>query len=136
MKSKDASTYSSMRLMPTDSYLGCYQVYSPRILSTEVGTTINDNTPEGCVFDCAQLGFTYSGVQAGSQCWCGEEKPEDEVRRSEINCASACSGDPAKTCGGSNTIAVYQTKEEQGECLRVVVNKCMCWCPQPQVNVQ
>ena len=64
-------------------------------------------SPEACLDSCASQLFTIAGLQAGSECWCGnalnlaadEQPSKREVDQSE--CSTPCNGEePAQTCGG------------------------------------
>ncbi|PVF94205.1 putative mutanase [Serendipita vermifera] len=63
-------------------------------------------SPLECMRSCALANFGISGLQNGSECWCGhalnldpnEEPWSREADRNE--CSMPCSGDSKETCGG------------------------------------
>ncbi|XP_074644183.1 uncharacterized protein LOC141901024 isoform X2 [Tubulanus polymorphus] len=58
-------------------------------------------TPIVCRNACSNLSSSmkYAGVQAGNQCWCGENHLNSY---STIPCNTPCEGDPTLTCGNTN----------------------------------
>lgn len=79
-----------------------------RILPEFYGTTY-DNTPEICKTRCFEKGFTYSGVQYGQQCYCGNIPPSPDDIVIQTDCNMACSGDTTKICGAGWRMNVYDT---------------------------
>ena len=50
--------------------------------------------------------FRYAGVEAGSQCFCGNELPAKQADpKAKL---TACKGDAKQNCGGSNVIGVVR----------------------------
>lgn len=68
------------------------------------------NTPNICSKHCDKGGFAYFGLSHGRWCWCGNVRPDDRLRASDAvdTCATRCTGDANKYCGGVMTTAVYR----------------------------
>ena len=64
-------------------------------------------TALGCLNYCSRLGFTGAGVEAGKECFCGNQLHSSHIRPSS-ECNSRCSGNSNEFCGGSWRINVYQ----------------------------
>ena len=67
-------------------------------------------TPLYCQQMCTQMGqFRYSGVEAGNQCFCGDEiSPKTPSPGGAKDNKAPCSGDKTQMCGGNNVIAIYE----------------------------
>jgi hypothetical protein len=61
-------------------------------------------TPESCGQFCVGLGFKYSGVESGNQCFCGTDLHPSTT---STNCTTPCAGHVSQTCGGTYAIQVY-----------------------------
>ena len=71
---------------------------------------MTDITPERCVTLCGQQEYLYSGLQNGIECYGGND-PFNPAEKGDIsNCQIPCPGDASQTCGGQNTVNVYQGK--------------------------
>ena len=66
------------------------------------------NTPMRCARHCKKRGFPFSGVQAGSHCFCGKKIAERGKRIRRTRCNSICPGNRNKWCGGSWAMNIYQ----------------------------
>ena len=58
-----------------------------------------------CQTFCFSSGYQYAGVEFSRECWCGNQRPEDE--RPGEECAMACTGDKTQICGDRWRINVY-----------------------------
>ncbi|KAF8198768.1 hypothetical protein K438DRAFT_1583937, partial [Mycena galopus ATCC 62051] len=91
---------------------GCSQDSSSRVFanSTSAGNALaSSNSPSACMAYCAKLNYSMSGVEYGSECYCGNAwangiSPADIPASS---CDMPCSGAPGIMCGGSWAIQVY-----------------------------
>ncbi|KAJ6485269.1 WSC domain-containing protein [Mycena vulgaris] len=67
------------------------------------------NTPAACMSYCAKLGYSMSGVEYRSECYCGNtwtnSAPPADIPAS--SCNMPCSGAPGTTCGGFWAIQIY-----------------------------
>lgn len=65
--------------------------------------------PTYCADLCAQMGFAHSGVEAGSQCFCGREiNPKAVLNAPGKTCDQACAKGGGLMCGGSCAIDVME----------------------------
>ena len=63
-------------------------------------------TIEKCKILCfVDNSYGYAGVQAGDECWCGNNAPTNPVAQSE--CSMSCSGDTSQKCGGPWRMNIY-----------------------------
>lgn len=94
-----------VRDVPDGTFLGCFHDTNDFDLAghLEAGT---GNTPQRCVARCRSLGFAFAGVQNGLSCLCGNSY--GRYGHAEA-CFEPCSEDPAQSCGGFSTYAVYAT---------------------------
>ncbi|KAK8026124.1 hypothetical protein PG990_003947 [Apiospora arundinis] len=68
-------------------------------------------TVEHCIDGCAVGGYSYAGLEYGSECYCSNKAPNyDPIDMDE--CDMGCTGDAAAICGGVSRILVY-TKQDQ-----------------------
>lgn len=75
--------------------LGCWGDNGRMLNGTFLDTW--QNSVDFCLATCAGLGFTYAGVQYGSQCGCGDYITGSESPASDcpMACASPCLSSPA-----------------------------------------
>ncbi|OBT54521.1 hypothetical protein VE04_06692 [Pseudogymnoascus sp. 24MN13] len=115
-----------INLYRLDKYkdLGCYtDIATSRTLEKQIIIT-NQNTiltREICQTACEKAGYIYSGVEYAHQCWCG-----NTIRGSPASsgCSSACPGNTAQTCGGSDRINVMMRPQSRSlGCYSDDVNK-------------
>lgn len=100
--------FGSCGPQPTQEFkdLGCFtDSTSARVLGSSLN--IAGNTPAKCKAGCADAGYTYAGVEFGSQCFCGAALQQTLVPSTDCN--YACPGDSAQTCGGFNAIQIFST---------------------------
>ncbi|KAJ7126404.1 WSC domain-containing protein [Mycena crocata] len=64
-------------------------------------------TVEACVAFCSSGGFTISGVEFGSECYCDHALQDSATPASQGNCSMPCSGNSTELCGAANLIDVY-----------------------------
>jgi hypothetical protein len=58
-------------------------------------------TRESCMRYCADAGFVLAGVEAGSQCFCGNRTAAAAQRADPESCGKLCSGNSSETCGAN-----------------------------------
>ncbi|XP_033126534.1 membrane cofactor protein-like, partial [Anneissia japonica] len=65
-----------------------------------------------CTDLCHRRGFLYSGLEAGNQCFCGNNfdplNPPNGKPPNNDNCTEPCSGDSSQICGGDLQIVIYK----------------------------
>ena len=78
-----------------------------------------NNDRDSCERRC--MGYEYAGVQGGTQCWCGHEKPKYEGDDSNdpllppADCKLKCPANPNQECGGpSNKMNVFRIFNNRG----------------------
>ncbi|KAG8863120.1 hypothetical protein FRB96_009301 [Tulasnella sp. 330] len=100
----------SSQISPTAStYLGCFTDANARTLVTPSNPSSSTfMTPAACQASCTSSGFLYSGVEAGSECWCGSSLSNTATHDASGQlCSVACTGSSTTNCGGNWAIAVY-----------------------------
>ncbi|WWD04019.1 hypothetical protein V865_002082 [Kwoniella europaea PYCC6329] len=86
---------------------GCYvDSSSARVLDGNVFESQSDMTYASCINICTGKGYSYAGLEYGSQCYCGNNlvKPTSVT----TGCDKPCAGDSKALCGGYNRITVLQ----------------------------
>ncbi|RAQ51277.1 exo-1 [Aspergillus flavus] len=96
------------------SYVGCYLDPKVTILTAAKLSTIG-MTPQYCANWCGQRGFTYGGIEFGTQCFCGSE-PDFSLatKTNETSCNSQCATEPSSACGGNYVMSLYKISNPQG----------------------
>ena len=92
---------------PGPGALGCYKDTSDFDLDGHLERSAQ-NTPQRCIALCREKGYAYAGVQYGESCMCGNRYGR-YGETLPAACNYPCTGDPAQTCGGYSTNAVYPT---------------------------
>ncbi|PPQ83225.1 LOW QUALITY PROTEIN: GH-71 [Psilocybe cyanescens] len=92
------------------STLGCVAegTSGSRRALTAASFTQSNMTPQLCQGLCS--GYQYAGVEAGSECYCGNSLTNNGASGNVIDngsCQWSCSGDSSQKCGGSWTLNVY-----------------------------
>ncbi|GIC89485.1 uncharacterized protein Aud_005903 [Aspergillus udagawae] len=86
--------------------LGCYaDDTNHRTLNTSI--LVSGNTVQACQAACAQAGFTYAGMEFGTQCFCGTATMNNAASVPASQCNIACPADGSQVCGGSNALSLY-----------------------------
>ena len=106
--SSTSSTIATSTVKPQWSPLGCYLDSTPPTLSERTNIVGGDSvmTIERCQTACYSSGLIYAGVEAKSQCWCGDYVGNELANSTDCN--MPCAGDPAQICGGTGRINVYK----------------------------
>ncbi|EAW08575.1 WSC domain protein [Aspergillus clavatus NRRL 1] len=85
--------------------LGCYSDdTNHRTLNTSI--LVSGNTVQACQATCAQAGFTYAGMEFGTQCFCGTGI-QNNAGPVASGCDTPCAADASQICGGSNALSLY-----------------------------
>ena len=114
-------SFSSSSSSSSVSYLGCYRdslEVSNRLLSFVQYINTTGFSPSSCIHYCSSFGYAYSGIEWQIECYCGKEKPKDEMKIEEQRCDMECKvknegeeeeGREGRTekCGGSLALSVY-----------------------------
>ncbi|CDZ96275.1 Glycoside hydrolase, family 71 [Phaffia rhodozyma] len=87
------------------NFVGCYvDSASSRVLGT-IKTQSSSLTVDSCTSYCFRAGYTYAGMEYGTECYCASSLPSSLTAGT---CSSACGGSSSQTCGGSYLISVYK----------------------------
>jgi len=85
---------------------GCYVDSETRILNGYSGSSTT-NGLESCLNTCRTKGFSYGGVEAGNQCFCGNSLPSNLASAPSSQCNYACKTTTTDKCGGSWRMHIY-----------------------------
>eukprot|EP00752_Nemacystus_decipiens_P013406 g11871.t1 len=102
---------------PSIESLGCFaDEEGNRALQLYTAETCDSGetymSPLICASHCSTItGAVYSGVEAGTDCYCGaagENFAKNGELVGEESCATLCDSDPESTCGGVDAIEVFE----------------------------
>jgi hypothetical protein len=90
------------------TYVGCYndQIHDPSTLPFDTFGPFNNMTVELCISSCKGNGYRYAGLEYYGSCYCGgaiQGPPADPSQ-----CNAPCTGDTSETCGGANTLSIWE----------------------------
>lgn len=102
-----SATSSTTTPVPTSTgatqALGCFIDEGARILQNQAYSS-SSNTPDLCATTCSSEGYKYSGVEYGSECWCGNDFPSGPTSSSD--CSFPCPGNSNQKCGARGRMNV------------------------------
>lgn len=109
----DSNTGSGTPAPTTGTWtsLGCYTDGSDRTLSFQTNIDTG-TTPAACQSRCQAAGYKYSGVEFGSQCFCGDSLAAAAQKVGDSDCSMPCSGDAGQTCGNAYRLNLYEFKAD------------------------
>jgi glucan endo-1,3-alpha-glucosidase len=89
--------------------LGCTtdNTRGARLLTGFAQNGIQNLTPTTCQQTCADKGYSYAGVEYGTECYCSNSLPST-VKYDPSLCTTPCTGDSSINCGGPWVVQVYQ----------------------------
>lgn len=90
-------------------YLGCgTDTYGNQALS-ELIKDDPSMTVDMCMGLCGGKGYTYAGLEFGSQCFCGNTLPSRATPIPGVigACTQRCKGNSAQICGNANALSLY-----------------------------
>lgn len=90
-------------------YIGCFKDRAQKRLLSNYSKKLSDNSPTRCIDMCLQSGYQYAGTQYSKECFCGKERPHEDLKLSEDQCNMNCPQSPHERCGGYFTMNVYHT---------------------------
>ena len=61
-----------------------------------------------CNRACQLAGLTFSGLEFGKECWCGNSVNSAATYANHFDCRMRCEGTPGEICGGVNRMDVYR----------------------------
>lgn len=91
------------------TYVGCYTDSSSARVLTGKSSSTSTNTYKTCAAYCS--GYTYFGVEYGSQCYCGNQftNPTGPAPKGESECSFKCSGDATQVCGAGGRMNLFKS---------------------------
>ncbi|PPR05468.1 hypothetical protein CVT24_008237 [Panaeolus cyanescens] len=90
-------------------YVGCYEDSQLRTLDGGFRGS-SSTTVISCISTCQGNGFSFAGVEAGSQCYCGNSIRAGATKKTETECGMACTGDASQRCGDIWRLNIYQAQ--------------------------
>jgi hypothetical protein len=90
------------------NYVGCYndQIHDPSTLPFDTFGPFNNMTVELCISSCKGNGYRYAGLEYYGSCYCGNAIQGPPADPSQCN--APCTGNTAETCGGANTLSIWE----------------------------
>lgn len=70
-------------------------------------TASQDMTELLCVAFCDDAGYSYAGVEYGTECYCGNVIAVSGKAATETDCDMPCAGNSYELCGGPNRMNVF-----------------------------
>jgi len=102
------STHTANALPTGWSYAGCYiDNAAGRIMAKQQPDSAT-LTVASCVATCSGLGYSVSGMEYTSQCFCDDFVRNGATLASvDTECGMECGGNAAEKCGGPNRMSIY-----------------------------
>ena len=69
---------------------------------------VSSLTPASCLQACQENGFIFAGVEAGHECFCGNDEPTGDKIAPDGDCSHNCNGDSSLKCGGAWRLSVFK----------------------------
>ncbi|KAK5956209.1 hypothetical protein OHC33_002783 [Knufia fluminis] len=79
---------------------------SDRALSRD-GYAADDMTEGKCIGYCDQKGYSFAGVEYGTECYCGYQVASTSSQTADSDCSFPCGGANGEACGGSDRINIF-----------------------------
>ncbi|KAJ6258342.1 hypothetical protein Dda_6382 [Drechslerella dactyloides] len=90
------------------NYIGCWTETSPtRAISAFRPPSSTSMTTAMCITTCREKGYTFAGLQNGSECYCGSSKSAASQSAPDEQCNFNCPGNVTEFCGAPNRLQVY-----------------------------
>ncbi|XP_050537386.1 uncharacterized protein LOC126903300 isoform X2 [Daktulosphaira vitifoliae] len=95
----------------SNHYIGCYEESADNRIFNGYSKSFPVNTPSFCTKLCFKKGFKYAGVTYKSECFCGDQPPNESTfsKVEDNQCNTKCSGDANQFCGGGWRMGVFTT---------------------------
>ncbi|KAG4436351.1 hypothetical protein IFR05_008172 [Cadophora sp. M221] len=68
-------------------------------------------TVQKCLTACKAGGFSFTGIEFASECYCGVVLGNGTLPVDSSTCDMPCTGDSTETCGGRGTLDLYVAKD-------------------------
>lgn len=91
---------------------GCYTDSASSRALASYTTQSSTNTPANCISTCTSRGYSYAGVEYGTECFCGNSINANANANSGgpapiSDCTMTCSGGSG-LCGNGNRLFIYR----------------------------
>ncbi|XP_054315472.2 sialate:O-sulfotransferase 1 isoform X1 [Pongo pygmaeus] len=94
------------------TYIGCFSDDGhERTLKGAVFYDLRKMTVSHCQDACAERSYVYAGLEAGAECYCGNQLPAMSVGLEQCN--HECKGEKGSVCGAVDRLSVYRVEELQ-----------------------
>lgn len=90
----------------TWTYQGCYSDLTPNANFRSLANWGNGDSSTLCANNCYSSGYSISGTEYGSQCFCANTITSS-TKEADSDCNMACAGASSETCGGPKRLSVY-----------------------------
>jgi WSC domain len=88
------------------NYKGCFKEPGGiRALTNSV--SVANSTNEACFTACSAAGYSVSGNEYGTECYCGNAFSAGTTSASESDCNMPCPGNSTEACGAGNRLSIY-----------------------------
>ncbi|KAI8151994.1 wsc domain-containing protein [Colletotrichum sp. SAR 10_70] len=94
--------------------IGCYTddtSHGRTVAERQDQLSTGSMTPSACIAACAADGYPFAGVEFGQECYCGVVIGNYSVPTTSDKCATPCTGDSTKNCGGSANVEIYASQK-------------------------
>ncbi|KAI4235546.1 MAG: hypothetical protein LQ349_003079 [Xanthoria aureola] len=105
--SSTATGPSAVQTAGTFVSQGCYSEGTSGRALADTLTASDTMTVGKCAAFCQ--GYTYMGVEYGSECYCGNTIGPGSAAVTDGGCSMTCGGDKSQLCGGSNRLNFYKS---------------------------
>ncbi|KAL8730328.1 MAG: hypothetical protein Q9181_004697 [Wetmoreana brouardii] len=91
-------------------YQGCYTDSTNARVLTGRSSTSSTMSYQTCSSYCS--GYTYWGVEYGSQCYCGNAFSNPTSSAPASDCSFKCAGDNTQVCGAGNRMNLFKSNQQ------------------------
>jgi hypothetical protein len=99
------------------SYYGCYSDdVNDRALDVKGYTDTTGMSQGSCMVYCGSAGYTFAGIEYGSECYCGFGLKSSSTKNVDGVCNYECPGAQGSgdACGGQDHLSVFTTGQSGG----------------------
>ncbi|GIL87750.1 hypothetical protein Vretimale_13087 [Volvox reticuliferus] len=94
-------------------FIGCFQDRDDWRVLQDMYDMSDNMTIDLCREIALTQGYIYFGVEAGTQCFGGNDLSRAHINGRSAYCDWRCAGDDSQICGGDWAISIYHTSEQQ-----------------------
>lgn len=89
-------------------YQGCFTDQgNPRTLNA-YSINQNSNSVDSCAQLCNSKGYSWAGVEYGSECYCSNAGTGSATLKADSECSKPCAANVRQNCGGGMALQVYR----------------------------